>query len=51
MIDSGFGIFKAKNKENTHKLIKQIVEQVNVISFNEKLPTINDVFIQSVNNE
>ena len=51
VIESGYGIFKAKNKENTHTLIKQIVEQVNVTSFNEKLPTINDVFIQSVNNE
>ena len=51
MIESGYGIFKAKNKENTHTLLKQVVEQVNVTSFNEKLPTINDVFIQSVNNE
>ena len=51
VIESGYRIFKAKNKENTHTLIKQLVEQVNVISFNEKLPTINDVFIQSVNNE
>jgi len=51
MIESGYGIFKAKNKENTHTLIKQVIEQVNVTSFNEKLPTINDVFIQSVNNE
>ena len=51
VIESGYGIFKAKNKEYTHSLIKQVVEQVNVTSFNEKLPTINDVFIQSVNNE
>ena len=51
LIESGYGIFKAKNKENTHTLIKQVIEQVNVTSFNEKLPTINDVFIQSVNNE
>jgi ABC-2 type transport system ATP-binding protein len=51
VIESGYGIFKAKNKENTHTLIKQVVEQVNVTSFNEKLPTINDLFIQSVNNE
>jgi len=51
VIESGHGIFKAKNIENTHTLIKQLIEQVNVISFNEKLPTINDVFIQSVNNE
>ena len=51
VIESGYVIFKAKNKENTHTLIKQVVEQVNVTSFNEKLPTINDVFIQSVNNE
>ena len=51
VIESGYGIFKAKNKENSHTLIKQVVEQVNVTSFNEKLPTINDVFIQSVNNE
>ena len=51
VIESGRGIFKAKNKENTHTLIKQLVEQVNVTRFNEKLPTINDVFIQSINNE
>ena len=51
VIESGRGIFKAKNEENTHTLIKQLVEQVNVTRFNEKLPTINDVFIQSVNNE
>ncbi|MBL6663991.1 MAG: ATP-binding cassette domain-containing protein [Flavobacteriales bacterium] len=51
VIESRYGIFRAKNKENTHTLIKQLVEQVNVTSFNEKLPTINDVFIQSVNNE
>ena len=51
VIESGYAIFKAKNKENTHTLIKQVVEQVNVTSFNEKLPTINDVFILSVNNE
>ena len=51
VIESGYGIFKAKNKENTHTLIRQVVEQVDVTSFNEKLPTINDVFIQSVNNE
>ena len=51
VIESGYGIFKAKNKENTHTLLKQVVEQVNVTSFKEKLPTINDVFIQSVNNE
>ena len=51
LIKSGYGMFKAKNKESTHTLIKQVVEQVNVTSFNEKLPTINDVFIQSVNNE
>ena len=51
LIKSGYGMFKAKNKESTQTLIKQVVEQVNVTSFNEKLPTINDVFIQSVNNE
>ena len=51
VIESGYGIFKAKNKENTHTLIKQLVEQVNITSYNEKLPTINDIFIQSVNNE
>ena len=51
VIESGHGIFKAKNKEDNHTLIKQLVEQVNVTSFNEKLPTINDVFILSVNNE
>ena len=51
VIESGYRLFKAKSKENTHTLIKQLVEQVTVTSFNEKLPTINDIFIQSVNNE
>ena len=47
----GYAVFKAQDKEYTHTLIKQLVEQVDVISFNEKLPTINDVFIQSISNE
>ena len=47
----GHSVFKAKDKEYTHTLIQQLVKQVDVISFNEKLPTINDVFIQSVSNE
>ena len=50
-LESGYGVFKAKTEENRQALIKQLVEQVDVISFNEKLPTINDVFIQSVNDE
>jgi ABC-2 type transport system ATP-binding protein len=49
--EEGHSIFKAIDKEYTHTLIQQLVKQVDVISFHEKLPTINDVFIQSVSNE
>jgi ABC-2 type transport system ATP-binding protein len=45
--EEGHSIFKAIEKEYTHTLIQQLVKQVDVISFHEKLPTINDVFIQS----
>jgi ABC-2 type transport system ATP-binding protein len=47
----GHSVFKATDKEKNHTLIQQLVKQVDVISFNEKLPSINDVFIQSINNE
>jgi ABC-2 type transport system ATP-binding protein len=49
--EEGHSVFKAIDKEYTHTLIQQLVKQVDVISFHEKLPTINDVFIQSVSNE
>lgn len=49
--EEGYCVFKAKDKEKTHTLIKQLVKQVDIISFNEKLPTINDVFIKCINNE
>lgn len=49
--EEGHSVFKAIEKEYTHTLIQQLVKQVDVISFHEKLPTINDVFIQSVSNE
>ena len=49
--EEGHYIFKAIDKQYTHTLIQQLVQQVDVISFHEKLPTINDVFIQSVSNE
>ena len=49
--EEGHSVFKAIDKEYTHTLIQQLVQQVDVISFYEKLPTINDVFIQSVSNE
>jgi len=49
--EKGHCIFKANDKDQTHSLINQLVTQVNVTSFNEKLPTINDIFIKSVSNE
>jgi ABC-2 type transport system ATP-binding protein len=49
--EEGHSVFKAIDKEYTHTLIQQLVKQVDVISFHEKLPTINDIFIQSVSNE
>jgi len=47
----GHSVFKATDKEKNHTLIQQLVKQVDIINFNEKLPSINDVFIQSINNE
>jgi len=49
VLEKDYAVFKATEKAYTQTLIKQLVEQVDVLSFNEKLPTINDVFIQSVN--
>jgi len=49
--EKGHSVFKAKDKSQTHTLIKQLVKQVDVVNFNEKLPSINDIFIHSVSNE
>lgn len=41
-------VFKALNGEESNDLLKQLIPQVKVISFQEQLPSINDIFIQKV---
>ncbi|MCX2742925.1 ABC transporter ATP-binding protein [Mangrovivirga sp. M17] len=40
---------KLYSDQSANDLLKEVVDQKEVFSFNEKLPTINDIFIQSVN--
>jgi ABC-2 type transport system ATP-binding protein len=41
-------IFKALNGADSNSLLQQLITQVKVISFQEQLPSINDIFIQKV---
>lgn len=41
-------IFKALNKKDSNHLLQQLIPQVKVVSFQEQLPSINDIFIQKV---
>lgn len=40
--------FKAINGADSNSLLQQLIAQVKVISFQEQLPSINDIFIQKV---
>ena len=45
-------LIKALNEQSSNDLLMQLIPQVKILSFQEKLPSINDIFIQkSVNNE
>lgn len=44
-------LIKAKQNQSSNQLLSQLIDQIDVISFNEKLPTINDIFLQSISNE
>ena len=41
-------VFKALNGKESNHLLQQLLPNVKVISFHEKLPSINDIFIQKV---
>lgn len=41
-------VFKALNGAESNDLLKQLIPQVKIISFQEQLPSINDIFIQKV---
>ena len=41
-------VFKALNGKDSNHLLQQLLPQVKVISFQEQLPSINDIFIQKV---
>ena len=41
-------VFKALKEKDSNHLLQQLLPQVKVISFQEKLPSINDIFIQKV---
>ena len=41
-------VFKALNGQNANNLLKQILPQVKIVSFQEQLPSINDIFIKKV---
>ena len=41
-------VFKALNGKDSNHLLQQLLTQVNVVSFQEQLPSINDIFIQKV---
>ena len=49
--DSVTALIKAKQKQSSNELLSQLIKHVDVVSFKEKLPSINDIFIQYVNHE
>lgn len=49
--DNNIALIKATQKQSSNQLLSKLIKQVDVVSFKEKLPSINDIFIQSVSNE
>ena len=41
-------LIKALNEQSSNELLMQLIPQVKILSFQEKLPSINDIFIQKV---
>ncbi len=41
-------VFKALNGSDSNSLLQQLITEVKIISFQEQLPSINDIFIQKV---
>ena len=46
--EANSAVFKALNGKDSNHLLQQLLPQVKVVSFQEKLPSINDIFIQKV---
>lgn len=44
-------LVKSKKLESSNDLLQQLISQVDILNFNEVLPSINDIFIQTVNHE
>ncbi len=51
--DSGMGNWKSEitilNGESGNDLLKHLIEKSEIVSFNEKIPTMNEIFISKVN--
>jgi len=48
---AGYALIKAEQNSSPNQLLQEIINQVEVLHFNEKLPSINEVFIQYINHE
>jgi len=48
--DHAFAIVKNLNNSSANDLLRQLLNDVEVISFRERIPTMNDIFIESVQN-
>jgi ABC-2 type transport system ATP-binding protein len=49
--DEDYALIKSEQKSNSNHLLQELIKQVEIIHFNEKLPSINDIFIQSIKHE
>lgn len=48
--DHAFAVVKNLNNSSANDLLRQLLNDVEVISFRERIPTMNDIFIESVQN-
>jgi len=48
--DHAFAVIKNLNNSSTNDLLRQLLNEVEVVSFRERIPTMNDIFIESVQN-
>lgn len=48
--DHAFAVIKNLNNSSANDLLRQLLNEVEVVSFRERIPTMNDIFIESVQN-
>ena len=48
--DHAFAVVKNLNNSSANDLLRQLLNDVELISFRERIPTMNDIFIESVQN-